>query len=501
MELLELNFEALEKGGAKDFQEPMLDRLSQIADSNPSIAEVQLQAANRFAAAGRVEAAELAVERLQTTASESGLPVDAANAALARASLLVQNGEIDQAVEILKSAAKEIAPHALLLTKAASDVLIRNQRYEDAYGLLSSLPDSELDTATLMSLHGLCRGLKSTGAGGRDWDAEMARWKTKLRELEGQDGTHWRFLEAEALIADAANSPKQRELLDTAERLLDEIDRRRPRWGRAGALSARVASLRGFSDEAVRLYRNAMRNGDQQPSTALALVSELMSQNKLEQAQEVLQGIQGAEAAASASSLAGEFARQGNTNQAVSMARELIKGKPNDFNNWLLLAHMLVSAEFENEQQKTDSIEEAWQALEKANELAQGKEPMVWQARLQHKLLVEGASRAAEQIELAAASPMPAVRRLIFVGKAYLQLENFGKARENLLAALQVDPKSTEAHLLIADLYRRTGDANASLVELRLAQQSAPENQQLREQLASTWLLRMVLRAPPCGKR
>ncbi len=79
---------------------------------------------------------------------------------------------------------------------------------------------------------------------------------------------------------------------------------------------------------------------------------------------------------------------------------------------------------------------------------------------------------------------MPTVTRLLFVGRAYLQLENFGKARENLLAALQVDPKSTEAHLLLADLYRRTGDADASVVELRLAQQSAPENQQLREQLA-----------------
>ncbi len=73
LELLELNFEALEKGGAKDFQESMLDRLSQIADANPSIAEVQLQAVNRFAAAGRVEAAELAVERSANDSQRVGL--------------------------------------------------------------------------------------------------------------------------------------------------------------------------------------------------------------------------------------------------------------------------------------------------------------------------------------------------------------------------------------------------------------------------------------------
>ncbi len=65
-------------------------------------------------------------------------------------------------------------------------------------------------------------------------------------------------------------------------------------------------------------------------------------------------------------------------------------------------------------------------------------------------------------------------RPFVQLGEKYLELGKYELARENLLKALKYDPKSVDAHTVLATVYDRVGDATSAEENYRAAAELAP---------------------------
>ena len=65
-------------------------------------------------------------------------------------------------------------------------------------------------------------------------------------------------------------------------------------------------------------------------------------------------------------------------------------------------------------------------------------------------------------------------RPFVQLGEKYLELGKYDLARENLLKALKYDPKSVDAHTVLATVYDRVGDSKAAEDNYRAAAELAP---------------------------
>lgn len=77
------------------------------------------------------------------------------------------------------------------------------------------------------------------------------------------------------------------------------------------------------------------------------------------------------------------------------------------------------------------------------------------------------------------------VRAQLDLARAYLETDNFERARNPLNRALEIDSTSVEAHVLLAVLYEREGEAELAERHYQLALESQPEHSQAMNNYAS----------------
>ena len=87
-----------------------------------------------------------------------------------------------------------------------------------------------------------------------DQDAQVL--VNKIRTVEGNEGTTWRFGQA-ALLLDRARRGKTKDL-SAARVLAAEIAERRPSWWGSPVLNAEIAEIDGQPDGAIMNYRRAI---------------------------------------------------------------------------------------------------------------------------------------------------------------------------------------------------------------------------------------------------
>jgi type IV pilus assembly protein PilF len=73
-------------------------------------------------------------------------------------------------------------------------------------------------------------------------------------------------------------------------------------------------------------------------------------------------------------------------------------------------------------------------------------------------------------------SKSDAARPFVQLGQKYMEMGKLEIAKDNLLKALVYDPRSVDAHTLLATLYDRVGDRHAAEENYREAQELAPKS-------------------------
>src|SRR5581483_449795 len=93
----------------------------------------------------------------------------------------------------------------------------------------------------------------------RDWKA-LEETETRLKTIEGNDGTLWRAFRARRLLVESSEVDDPR--LHEAERLVREIANLRPSWQRRYVLQGVLARKQNQLDEAIAAYQQAIRLGN-----------------------------------------------------------------------------------------------------------------------------------------------------------------------------------------------------------------------------------------------
>ncbi len=482
-----------------------LDRMEELAMRYPNVLDVQIFAATNLAAEGRTESADKCLQRLDEIARISGTPLDLASAIMAKASVLAAAGDSVAAIALLEGAIPTLTGDKLRVANLAANIALKAGSTEDAYRILKLVPREALDIEALMTLASIVN--MSIAKQPQDKEqllSELTIWTKQIRAIEGADiegaeeGTHWRLIEAEQLLNDYAVTQKP-QLLEQASKLFREIDVRRPRWGRAAALGGQIASGQGLSDDAIQLYRRALRDGDNRVRTIMQLVGELRKVGRFDQAQEELKRLAGiSESIFPFSELSISLALgSGSYAEAISEARVKTLQQPDVANHWRLLAQTILATLQTPTSQRVALdqpalLAEGWSALEKALELPGDNPLQIWDDRIRFRLATTGIEAAtAELLAFEQARPVDE-QSLLLAARWYLELKDFEQARDRAEKAVAVNPQSSNAHLVLADLHSRTGNALPSLSALRKAQAAAPSNQALREQLAMALALNPI---------
>ena len=123
-------------------------------------------------------------------------------------------------------------------------------------------------------------------------DFEEAKlWENKLQNIEGVDGSLWRYCKARRLLSEVSgvNDPK----LAEAEKLQAEILTLRPSWSSAYILNALILQRRGKLEQAVEAYQAAIRLGEHKLAVFESLVALLYKLERFSEAEKYLGTIAG----------------------------------------------------------------------------------------------------------------------------------------------------------------------------------------------------------------
>ncbi len=319
-------------------------------------------------------------------------------------------------------------------------------------------------------------------------------WIKQLQKKEGTEGTNWRYLAAERLLSEFGTGSNDKQLLEEAGTHCQKIDSLRPHWGLASSLAATIASLKAkvykqkaYSEEAVSLWRRAIRDGDGRISTVLDLVRELERLDRRDQAEVVFQRISGwSDSVVPVSEVAVSSAMgRGDFREAMAIAERLTNNNPNDFEGWVLRARTAFEASLApglDAETQTIRRDEAWAFLEKAQALGGGVS--TWDLRFRFKFGLGDKAGAITVLEQLLEVPtLPEDVRFLMAGRGYTDLKEFGRARDCLERCLLLN-QSAEVHLAFANLYYAIGDNEQFLASLRKAHNADPKNEVIRERLA-----------------
>ena len=488
--------------------------LDELATEFADRPQAQLYAAQRFLAIGDVDAARRCRERLAEIIGEEADPLVMIDAMILRAA-----GQPQEAVDRLlrlaaaKDSGKDSADdnadadtgvNALL--RSASDIAASSGNTEQAYEILA----------------GLAETLPQTGDGGNqavghfsrlaelairipqesaifqradrpaDPDALSAMWESRLRDVEGDEGTFWRYRRAvrllERTLRESEGRPDPDEWSEVT-RLVREILYRRPTWGAAVALDGRLMAIQGRNRDAVRRLEEATQAGERSLQTRQWLALALIRENRYQEATAVLDSL-GSETVSGDGNLArmavAANSAQGEFRRGLELAREAVTASPDDVASRVMLANQasLVLGSEPDADDREELILEAREALDTAKELAGDRQASVYFSRFRFESLHGDEQEQVALIEAVGDSKIPNLDRWKLLGELRRARGEWAEAEEALRRAERLQPDSLEIQLALADTYRRNGDQPQWIASLERARDLSPDNVNLRNQLA-----------------
>src|SRR5262249_34288704 len=117
-------------------------------------------------------------------------------------------------------------------------------------------------------------------------EATMRARQDEIHQLEGEEGTFWRYAEAARLLYRAGKG--DRAGLEQARQQVQAITRRRPDWPRLALLEAHLHEAEGRSREAADACARAVRLGDRRPDVLRRLARLLSEQQRFDDLDELL---------------------------------------------------------------------------------------------------------------------------------------------------------------------------------------------------------------------
>ena len=478
----------------------------------PQVPELQATATIALLRADAIDQANEALARLEAIEE-----VDPAYLMEVRLRFAIDQDEdvgTDALVEIARQTIAEAPDATLSLTKLAAQILRTLGRPAASIGLLMSLESDQHDPDSLLQLGELLGLLENIDSSARaassdlasldiDVAVELDRVVDQLKQLEGDRGTHWRWVLANRLLRQGGAGDEGRKRLSQAAVLQSEINSRRPRWARGLALAGRVAAAQGNTRQAIESLRRAVSEGDREVPTVLLLVELLNRSGDAAAAEQELARVEGlTDSVGQISSLAvGLALGQGKYDDALARARAGVAARPGDTDALLVFAQTAMAAVAAEQRSvggrsasgqaaQTETMdrltEEVEQSLRKAVELSRGRDAAIWQSLFRFKVQSAGQSAGREILTEIENSPLPDGTRFLTLASGYLSLRDWGPASLWLDRAGQARPADPAVPLGKAVVAEGTRDNQALIAALEQTLELAPGRDDIRRRLAMT---------------
>jgi tetratricopeptide (TPR) repeat protein len=277
----------------------------------------------------------------------------------------------------------------------------------------------------------------------------------ELRKVEGSQGTQWRFGTALVCVLEGRTD---RSRLTEARKLLSELQRQEPDWGRLPLLEARADELEGRFDRATRSYERALERGEVQHGVVLHLVELLFEWQEYLRAEQALgRFLQRGPLTMGLARLGAEVAAC-NRNASLAQARAaMVAPLPSrDYRDYLFRARI--------DRAVGDSASAA-SSLAAAVEIAPHV-PDTWIAYVEHLARTE--DRAAADAVLAdLPQKLPADRRLLTLARCHEALHDLAQAENEYEEALAAAPNDFIVLAYAAEFYGRQDRADRAEPLLR----------------------------------
>jgi tetratricopeptide (TPR) repeat protein len=272
--------------------------------------------------------------------------------------------------------------------------------------------------------------------------AEARQLLSRLRKIEGEEGTHWRFAEVAILIDFARRGDTS--ALAKAQPLVSEIALRRSDWWGVPVLRAQIAEVEGRLDDAVKHYQDAIRMGNSQLYVARRLVGLLEQLQQFDQIGALVEALaaRGLETEDLTLATAVAALRKGDFDRAVAVARQTLPETSKSPRDHLALGRILLAAG------RTD---EAGRELKLAVDRGPGI-PGTWLAYVAYLVQVKQTEQARAAID-AARKALPAPLAAATLAQCHALIGNIKEAEANYQAALAVLPADPTLLRLAADFH------------------------------------------------
>ena len=485
------------------FQSPAFaDELVRIAEEFPQDERIQNFTALRLTQLGREDEGQRSIERL-----EAILGPDSQTLLIIKTQLQAFTGDHVTACDQLIKRAERDPENAQQLLLVAASIATKANDSELVYRALVKIPESERSLGSLFDLARIAERLPPNSEflsqdGKQISAAELSRqWENRLRDLEGDDGSYWRYLNVQRIIGQLqSQASSETAELREAKKLVREILVQRPRWGAAISLQGWLSAIEGDSEKAVQLLRRGIASGDQDLRTRQKLWEQLIRLDREDEAeQEMRRASLASQSSAYDKSTSVRIGlasidlalRRGQYEQGVKVAEKAIVDQPKNILAHVVLcrAATLAAGQTSDAKERADLIERASTAIETAADLAGKDRPEVFSARMGLLYVLGDQQRLRDEIERIQASGLDVFNKYTLESRAQLALGDFDTA-EALLKRAGDLKQSTQVQLALADLSRRKGDLSGEIEALQKAMISSPENPNIRNLLAHAMVSR-----------
>ncbi len=486
------------------------DKIVSLSEKYPKDSSIQAFAAERLASQGRVKDAEQALVRLQTIVGSQTTPL-----VIAKARTEAAQGQLQSAIEYLVEQADRDPVRRVELLRTAALYAANANDLERAYELLSSIPSEQRSIELLFLISKIAAELSPDSKVFLETDEKtpqelVSSWENKLKEREGESGTHWKLLRANRLIAELRVGPNQEKLTDLRQ-LTEEILSVRPNWGEAISLQGWILALEAdarlrdpksllssraqaesLRHKAVDQLRRGISAGDRQIRTRMLLFQLLVSLGETPEAERELElaiSSTNAELDPGSTTRISLANRQGQFDRSLEMARKEIEQRPDDFRSHLMLASTAIfAAKNTGEESNRESLfATAADSIEKASELTSKDEQSVFATEIELALAKGDRDRLEELVAEVAESELSPFESAMLRYRIYWETRQMELSLEMLREAFKYQ-KSAENLVSQAAISRALDRPEDAISALREANKLDPKSEQLRYLLARSLL-------------
>ncbi len=307
-------------------------------------------------------------------------------------------------------------------------------------------------------------------------DKGAAEAASQIKRVSGGAGSaSYKYCLASQLIGKviAAVSQKkveparEKERLDEARKLVDEIRRVRPDWHQTYRLEGEIDDLEGHFDAAIANYQRALELGSTNANTARRVVILLFQQNRMSEVQTALKhvGRDSSNPMLERINVESKF-RSGDREAALEMAKESVAALPDESPAQdAASAHVWYGKLLESDNHFDEAEKEYRAALEKQPESAN-----LWMLLISNLATAsksaekegkkdEAAAKKAEAAEAItkAKESVPEKDKPSLLAQSYEAIDELDQAEECLLSVLKDNPGNLNVPRNIAAFYLRHG--------------------------------------------